>query len=139
MQARFSVAIAERLKTVGVSVPQCDVLTTLTEREGVTQQELAQRLYVTKGNISGLIDRLEAAGYVERRPIIGDRRSHAIYLTAEGRRIAHEGIEIQRRYVSATLGRMAPENVARFESLLVEARGLVRDMQPEGRAPLKRR
>ena len=56
----MNVAVAGRLREIGLSVPQCDVLTTLTEAEGVSQQELAKRLYVTKGNISGLLDRLDA-------------------------------------------------------------------------------
>ncbi|HME85233.1 MAG TPA: MarR family transcriptional regulator, partial [Roseiarcus sp.] len=55
-------AVGERLRLIGISIPQCDVLTTLSEEEGVSQQELAKRLYVTKGNISGLLDRLESAG-----------------------------------------------------------------------------
>ena len=140
LQARLNVAIAERLRALGVSVPQCDVLMTLTEREGVSQQELAQRLYVTKGNISGLIDRLEAAKYVERRAIVGDRRSHAIFLTDAGRRIAHQGIEVQRRFVSATLGRLPPEKVEAFESILIEARNVVRESEtPHDRPVLKRR
>ena len=66
------------------------MLTTLTEQEGVSQQELATRLYVTKGNISGLIDRLAEAGLVERRST-ADRRQHAIYLTEAGRRMAENG------------------------------------------------
>ena len=81
----------ERLREIGVSIPQCDVLTTLTEQEGVSQQELATRLYVTKGNISGLIDRLAEAGLVERRSTANDRRQHAIYLTEAGRAIGREG------------------------------------------------
>ena len=60
-------AVSERLRLIGISIPQCDVLTTLSEEEGVSQQELAKRLYVTKGNISGLLDRLQSAGLVERR------------------------------------------------------------------------
>ena len=67
LEARMQAAVGERLREIGVSIPQCDVLTTLTEQEGVSQQELAKRLYVTKGNISGLIDRLTEAGLVERR------------------------------------------------------------------------
>ena len=81
LEARMQAAVSERLREIGVSIPQCDVLTTLTEREGVSQQELATRLYVTKGNISGLIDRLAEAGLVERRSTAADRRQHAIYLT----------------------------------------------------------
>ena len=91
LEARMQAAVGERLRQIGVSIPQCDVLTTLTEKEGVSQQELAKRLYVTKGNISGLIDRLAEAGLVERRSIAADRRQHAIHLTEAGPRDGREG------------------------------------------------
>src|ERR1700761_453816 len=81
LEARLGAAVAERLREIGLSVPQCDVLTTLTEAEGVSQQTLAKRLYVTKGNISGLLDRLETAGLVERRSTANDRRQYEIHLT----------------------------------------------------------
>ncbi|MDI9847596.1 MarR family transcriptional regulator [Rhodoblastus sp. 17X3] len=127
LQTRARLAIANRLRELDLSVPQCDVLTTLTEREGVSQQELAARLYVTKGNISGLIDRLVASGLVERRTLAGDRRSHAIHLTPAGRDLARRGIEVQKAFVDQTFGRIAPERLALFEELLVEARELVRE------------
>ena len=78
LQSRVQSTVADQLRAIDLSVPQCDVLTTLTEAEGISQQELAQRLYVTKGNISGLLDRLERAGLVERRstkPAISRRSS----------------------------------------------------------------
>ena len=126
LQTRLNVAMAERLRGIGISVPQCDVLTTLTEQEGMSQQELAKRLYVTKGNISGLIDRLELAGFVERRALAEDRRSHAIFLTPEGRKKALEGIAIQHDYVAATLGQLAPADIQDLERLIVKTRDLIR-------------
>src|SRR5918999_1618942 len=106
LHRRVSAAVAAELKTLGLSIPQFDVLSTLTEREGLTQQELAQRLYVTKGNVSGLIDRLVEAGLVERRASPGDRRSHALHLTRDGRRLAERAMAAQKRYVRQTLGRL---------------------------------
>lgn len=126
LHTRSRLAIANRLRAFDLSVPQCDVLTTLTEREGVSQQELAARLYVTKGNISGLIDRLVANGLVERRALASDRRSHAIHLTPAGRDLARRGIEAQKDFVAQTFGRISPERLALFEELLVEAREFVR-------------
>jgi len=127
LHTRIRLAIAERLKEIGISVPQCDVLTTLTEEEGLNQQVLAERLYVTKGNISGLLDRLAEAGLVERRAIEGDRRSFAIYLTPEGHRVAKHGIQIQTDFVNTTIGRITPAKLAEFETLLIHARNLVRE------------
>ena len=127
VEARIRTSVAARLKDVGLSIPQCDVLTTLTEHEGVSQQELAAHLYVTKGNISGLIDRLEAAGFVQRRLIAGDRRSYSICLTPEGRKAADAGIAIQKRFVADTFGRMTPEDLVAFEAILVRVRDMVRE------------
>jgi MarR family transcriptional regulator, organic hydroperoxide resistance regulator len=132
LHTRSRMAVANRLRAFDLSVPQCDVLTTLTEREGLSQQELAARLYVTKGNISGLIDRLVASGLVERRSLAGDRRSHAIHLTPAGRRLAQQGIEAQQAFVAQTFGRIAPERLALLEELLIETRELVRESDIAG-------
>ena len=126
LETRMRIAVADRLRRLGLSVPQCDVLTTLTEKEGLSQQTLAERLYVTKGNISGLIDRLVAAGLVERRPIAADKRQHAIYLTPAGRAAAEKAIACQRSFVAETIGRLPPSKLASLDQLLVEARDLVR-------------
>ena len=126
LESRLQVAISERLREIGLSVPQCDVLTTLTEAEGVSQQDLAKRLYVTKGNISGLLDRLEGAGLVERRSTAADRRQYEIYLTPVGRESAERAIRIQHALIGATLGRLPVEDLANFESLLIATRDLFR-------------
>ena len=129
LEARMQAAVGERLREIGVSIPQCDVLTTLTEKEGVSQQELAKRLYVTKGNISGLIDRLAEAGLVERRSTANDRRQHAIYLTEAGRATAEQAIAIQRRWIASTLGRMTGPGLEALETQLIALRDIVRETE----------
>ncbi len=126
LETRMRVAVSEGLRRIDLSVPQCDVLTTLTEKEGVSQQDLAQRLYVTKGNISGLIDRLARAGLVERRSIPGDKRQHAIYLTQSGRAAADAAIGVQHALIARTFGKLPPEKLASFEELLIATRDLLR-------------
>jgi MarR family transcriptional regulator, organic hydroperoxide resistance regulator len=127
LQHRLSAAVAGELRAIGLSIPQFDVISTLTEREGMTQQELAERLYVTKGNVSGLIDRMVDSGLVERRPIPGDRRSHALHLTQRGSELAARGLALQRSYVNATLGRLGAHDVAELDRIVrlwrEEARG----------------
>jgi len=127
LQQRVTASVAAHLRKIGLSIPQFDVISTLTEREGITQQELAERLYVTKGNVSGLIDRMVQAGLVERRAIAGDKRSHALHLTQHGRDLAEQGIALQRSYVAATLGRLASGDVAELDRVIrlwrEEARG----------------
>ena len=79
--------MAETLGPHGLTLPQFDVLATLWHGEGITQQVLAERLLVTKGNVVGLLDRVSAAGWVERRPDPEDRRANRLYLTDAGRKL----------------------------------------------------
>ena len=128
LETSIRTAMGERLKQLDVSVPQLDVLTTLTEQEGMTQQELAARLYVTKGNISGLLDRMVATGLVERRSIASDRRSYAVHLTDAGRALSGNGMAIESQFVQDTIGRLTLAQLSQFEALIIETRDYVREM-----------
>lgn len=139
LHRRVSSAIAGELKGIGLSIPQFDLISTLTEREGISQQELAERLYVTKGNVSGLVDRMVEAGLVERRSIPGDRRSNALHLTPKGWELAQEGIAVQKAYVARTLGILGPQDLKDLERVVLAWRDLARadsigpSSQPERR------
>jgi MarR family transcriptional regulator, organic hydroperoxide resistance regulator len=126
LQQRVFGEMGQTLKPTGLSIPQFDVLSTLTEQEGLSQSDLAARLYVTKGNVSGLIDRLVEAGLVERRSAPGDRRSNAVFLTAEGRKAADEGIRLQRAFVAETLGRLQQTDLKILDGILTQWRDAVR-------------
>jgi DNA-binding MarR family transcriptional regulator len=131
LHRRVSSSISGELKTLGLSISQFDLLSTLTEQEGLSQQELAERLYVTKGNVSGLLDRMVEAGLVERRALPGDRRSNALHLTPKGRDLAEKGIAVQRAYVARTLGRLPADDLAHLERIVLAWRDRARD---DGRA-----
>src|SRR6476659_39945 len=77
MQRKIVSALSEHR----ITLPQFDVLATLRFGEGVTQQELAERLLVTKGNVCVVLDRLERIGWVRRRPDPIDARANRVYLT----------------------------------------------------------
>jgi len=126
LHQRMLVQMTGRIRTLGLSIPQFDLLSTLTEREGISQNELAERLYVTKGNVSGLVDRLVQAGLVERRALAGDRRSYAMHLTPEGRRLAEAGIRAQRDFVAQTLGKLPGQDLAELDRLVLAWRDLAR-------------
>ena len=83
--SRMERRMGEVVGAHGLTIAQFDVLATLWHGEGITQQELAERLLVTKGNVVGLIDRVCQAGWVERRADPSDRRANRLYLTDHGR------------------------------------------------------
>lgn len=72
------------LRCAGLSVAQFDVLAQVGAREGCTQQELANALLVTKGNVTQLLDRMEEAGLLTRRQ---EGRAKRVCLTDAGRRL----------------------------------------------------
>ena len=128
LHQRISRLAARLMRDKGLSIPQFDVLSTLSEREGVTQQEIAERLYVTKGNISGLIDRMAEAGLVERRALPHDRRSHALYMTGLGRDALARGDALQREMIARTLGGLPDHDIKTLYDILGRWRDKVRDL-----------
>lgn len=69
------------------TLPRFDVLAQLDKTPGgMTLGELSQRMMVTNGNVTGLVDRLVAEGLIARRASPRDRRVQIVKLTAAGRR-----------------------------------------------------
>ncbi|HEV7665911.1 MAG TPA: MarR family transcriptional regulator [Chloroflexota bacterium] len=77
-------AASESLRWRQLSPAQLDVLAKVGSAEGISQQELANALLVTKGNVCQLLDKMEGSGLLERRP---DGRVNRLFLTAQGRRV----------------------------------------------------
>ncbi len=69
-----------------LTVAQIDVMRTLAgaETEGLSCSEVADRTLITKGGITGILDRLEARGLIKRMPSRDDRRSVLVRLSAKG-------------------------------------------------------
>jgi DNA-binding MarR family transcriptional regulator len=81
MRKRFDA----RVRDSGLTRAQWQVLAMLRVQEGVNQAALAEALDLEPITIGRLIDRMEEAGWVERRPDAADRRVHRLYITARTR------------------------------------------------------
>ncbi|MBC8174511.1 MAG: MarR family transcriptional regulator [Candidatus Marinimicrobia bacterium] len=76
-----------RLSEFGVTSSQHTVLSTLAENDGLSLSEIGKRIYLDKPAITGLADRLEKDGLVERRRTSEDRRVIRLYLTEKGQNL----------------------------------------------------
>jgi len=101
---RGSRRFAAMLRPITLTVAQFDALANLYVEDGITQNQLAERLVVTKGNVTGLMNRLGEQGLVRRQADPLDRRANRIHLTAEGRERAKQGLVIQRRLIDEMMG-----------------------------------
>jgi MarR family 2-MHQ and catechol resistance regulon transcriptional repressor len=72
------------IHSLGLTPSQFDVIATLGDTEGMTCKELSEKTLVTKGTLTGVLDRLEKKGLVERVPSREDRRCTLIRLTPKG-------------------------------------------------------
>ena len=83
------VVVDRALKPLGITRSQWWVLAFLSRRDGMTQTALASDLDLTKVAIGGLLDRMEAAGFVERRADQTDGRARRVYLTRAGAKMVN--------------------------------------------------
>jgi DNA-binding MarR family transcriptional regulator len=81
-------AFRRRIAHLEITPDQFTVLRTLLESDpvGVTQRDLARLITSDPNTIGSLLERMESAGLVVRKPHEKDRRAHRIQLTASGRR-----------------------------------------------------
>ena len=82
---RMLVEIRRRLAD-DCTMPRFDLLANLEREDGQTLAALSRRMLVTAGNLTGLVDRAERDGVVERRADPSDRRLSRVFLTPKGRR-----------------------------------------------------
>ena len=127
-------AVDARAREIGVTRPQWQVLVVLNRHEGVNQGGLAELLDVEPITVCRMVDRLQEADLVERRPDPADRRSWRLFLTGKAGALlgqlqplgeqleaeAFEGISSEEREaVLATLGRLRNNLAPRATSKVV--------------------
>jgi len=112
--------VEQTLATEGVTLPQFDVLSILRLQEGLTQQELAARLQSTKGNVCGLLDRLEKLKWVERRPDARDGRTNRLHLTTAGRSRVEELRPIHDRLILRLMKNLSSEAIDALQQSAIQ-------------------
>ena len=75
----------EALEPLGIDPREFLLMRFVAAADGRPQHELAERLAIPPSRMVALVDRLEEAGFIERRPDPEDRRVRGLYLTRKGR------------------------------------------------------
>jgi MarR family transcriptional regulator, transcriptional regulator for hemolysin len=134
----------QRARMLGLSRAQWQVLAHLHRHEGINQRGLAEILEIESVTLGRLVDRLEAAGWVERRADLRDRRAHRLYTTEKVAPVIERMWslgEVTRE--EALTGLADPERLQLVEALM-KIRGNLSERAPsrdsdEGRAHEARR
>jgi DNA-binding MarR family transcriptional regulator len=72
------------IRSMRLTPSQFDVIATLGDTDGMTCSDLSAATLVTKGTLTGVLDRLEGKGFIRRDAVEADRRCTKIRLTEKG-------------------------------------------------------
>lgn len=108
-------ASVDLLRQWDLSVAQFDVLVQIGVTEGMTQQQLADHLLVTKGNVCQLLDRMEERGLLIRRQ---EGRANRLYLTEKGNKLRAEAIPAQEQLIESIFATLPRKEQTRLLAML---------------------
>jgi DNA-binding MarR family transcriptional regulator len=142
---------SRHIHSLGLTPGQFDVIAELEGTEGLTCAQLSEHTLTTKGTLTGVLDRLEHRGLVERGQVGGDRRVTRVQLTPKGmdlfQRIFPAHAEYMRPFFSRALNASEVQVAKRllrrvrdsFESMIVSPERERPQIQPTGekKYPLK--
>lgn len=101
-----------------LTVTQLRLLNHLFEQEGLSNAELADRLYVTRPSVSALLERLERGGFIRREVSPNDRRGICIWLEPRGRQAVASLVNESRVYAASLMEEMSEEDLDKFIMVL---------------------
>lgn len=111
----FQRDMARYFRGTGLSESRVAVLWVLQTQGAVPQRAVASALGVSARNVSGLVDALEADGFVRRRPHPGDRRAVLVELTPRSTEFMTRMQREHEELNAALLAAVAPGDRAAFE------------------------
>jgi len=131
-------AFRRRIAHLGLTPDQFTVMRTLLENEGLTQRELVAAMTSDANTVAALIERMEAACLVQRRPHEKDRRARRLRLTKTGRTRYHSArsvaLAMQAEVLSALPEKAREPFLEELESV-AEACRLAAERSPKTKVP----
>jgi DNA-binding MarR family transcriptional regulator len=99
---------------------QFSVLTVIERNPGLAQSRVAEALGIKRTNFVGMLDELETRGLAERRQTARDKRSHALYLTADGVALMRKLKPVIKAHESRIVARLGEQDRDALVALLRE-------------------
>lgn len=110
------------LEKLGVYPGQPPLLFALGKNEGLSQKELAQKLYLKAATITVMLNRMESAGLIERRPDGNDQRVSRVYLTGAGKKVLSDVKETLKNIELECFSNFTPEEQLLLRRLFMQMR-----------------
>jgi len=113
---------ASHIRSLGLTPPQFDVIVTLGNTEGMSFKELGERTLITKGTLTGVVDRLADKHLVHCGICRTDARSKIVRLTAPGERMFQKIFVPHLEHCRPAFAALSPSARLQLASRLAELR-----------------
>jgi DNA-binding MarR family transcriptional regulator len=107
------------IREFGLTPCQFDIVATLGNTPGMSFKRLGEKTLITKGTLTGVVDRLEANGLVRRVAAPNDRRSQIVQLTDKGEALFDKVFPEHLDYVGQVFDLLPQEEMDRIEATLL--------------------
>lgn len=114
---------ALHVRQLGLTPPQFDVIATLGNTTGMSCKELSKKTLITKGTLTGVLDRLEQKGIIQRCTKEQDRRSIFVALTKEGEHVFNSTFPAHGKYLETISSQFTEDELIHIRQTL----GLLKD------------
>ena len=116
--------VRKRLReSFDVTLPRFDLMAQLDKTPaGLTLGELSQRMMVSNGNVTSIVEALVGQGMLDRRPSPQDRRAQVVSLTADGRRAFRQMAAAHENWIAETFAGLNATEEEQLMGLLGKAK-----------------
>lgn len=118
----FEAYSAAHVRSLGLTPPQFDIIATLGNTEGMTFKELGEKTLITKGTLTGVVDRLAARRLVRRVPSSTDGRSSIVQLTAAGEALFDKVFPRHMAHLKGAFARFSGQELGQIEAMMLRLR-----------------
>ena len=118
-------ASSERLLHEGVSMAQIHIMYTVQRHGDMTMSRLADVLNVSDSNVTGLVDRMEERGFIERDRVPGDRRVVVVRVTETGEKLLKEVDALTDEILRTVLDRLDPTQLLGVGQAVADLRAAI--------------
>lgn len=121
----FEQLSTQRIRLHGLTHPQFDVIATLGNTAGMSCRELSERTLITKGTLTGVLDRLLEKGLITRTVPEHDRRSLFVALTPAGEAVFNQAFPDVIQHCGAAMDYLDDAALAHHVTLLAALRAAI--------------
>ena len=110
------------IQNMGLTHPQFDVIATLGNQPPMTCKELGKKTLITKGTLTGILERLEAKSLIKKYSNTEDARSYKVGLTKEGQKLFDKSFPAHLKHLEKAFGKLSKKELEATAALLKSLR-----------------